>query len=714
METGQPAQQLAAPPSERTPTTPADLSGWPVEGRERCDFYHRVREFPPDVAEWRKRTVLRVMQDHELFPAVEPGEALDAVRAKLDDGISHLREVARILAVIHGTPRLGNKSDPVDELVYIILARKTREDAYQRTFEGLKARFATWDDLLAARRKTVEKLVFSGGLSGKKTLSLFGALRALRDRFGRCTLEPARAWPDDQLEEFLCSLPEISRKSAYCIMMYSFGRSVLPADTHVGRVLARLGPYRELGLDLSGLDHKQLQVILADLVPPNLRYSLHVNLVAHGRDVCRSPRPLCDRCELRNLCATYRAAEVQRLEQSDAPTVVDLFSGAGGLSEGFVRAGFRVLLALDQDPLALRTYRLNHPGVPDDRIICRDVRELQPGELRRRLGKRRIDVLAGAPPCQGFSHAGFRSKSTRTGYRLGGDDRNFLFEYMVAAALELRPRLFLMENVPGMQSARKENLSFLETAARMLEQRGRFRTAIWRMNASAFGVPQDRIRYFLVASSSSELPSPPAEEYQDMHRHDFDVDALPPVTLDEAIFDLPARGAGEGVAVERWAPSDATTDPRFRRYLAKFSLLSESPIIYNHTVRYHNARDLELYALLRPGEDSIHAVERHRRADLMRYRRDVFDDKYARMRGDRPSKTIVAHLAKDGNGYVHPVQVRSISIREAARLQSFHDRYAFCGSPSDQWIQLGNAVPPVLAGAIARSFFDLLRRKPCQ
>jgi DNA (cytosine-5)-methyltransferase 1 len=405
---------------------------------------------------------------------------------------------------------------------------------------------------------------------------------------------------------------------------------------------------------------------------------------------------------------------VQRLEQSDAPTVVDLFSGAGGLSEGFVRAGFRVLLALDQDPLALRTYRLNHPGVPDDRIICRDVRELQPGELRRRLGKRRIDVLAGAPPCQGFSHAGFRSKSTRTGYRLGGDDRNFLFEYMVAAALELRPRLFLMENVPGMQSARKENLSFLETAARMLEQRGRFRTAIWRMNASAFGVPQDRIRYFLVASSSGELPSPPTEEYQDMHRHDFDVDALPPVTLDEAIFDLPARGAGEGVAVERWAPSDATTDPRFRRYLAKFSLLSGSPIIYNHTVRYHNARDLELYALLRPGEDSIHAVERHRRADLMRYRRDVFDDKYARMRGDRPSKTIVAHLAKDGNGYVHPVQVRSISIREAARLQSFHDRYAFCGSPSDQWIQLGNAVPPVLAGAIARSFFDLLRRKPCQ
>src|SRR5262249_16771946 len=164
----------------------------------------------------------------------------------------------------------------------------------------------------------------------------------------------------------------------------------------------------------------------------------------------------------------------------------------------FVRAGFRVLLAIDRDPVALRTYRLNHPGVSDERLLCRDVRDLRRGELRRMLGKRRIDVLAGAPPCQGFSHAGFRSKSTRTGYRLGGDERNFLFEHMVTAALELRPRFFLMENVPGMQSARKENLSFLEIAARMLEERGRFRTAIWRMNASAFGVPQDRIRYFLV------------------------------------------------------------------------------------------------------------------------------------------------------------------------------------------------------------------------
>jgi DNA (cytosine-5)-methyltransferase 1 len=153
-----------------------------------------------------------------------------------------------------------------------------------------------------------------------------------------------------------------------------------------------------------------------------------------------------------------------------------------------------------------------------------------------------------------------------------------------------------------------------------------------------------------------------------------------------------------------------STDPRYRRYLKKFGLLSHSLILYNHTVRYHNERDLELYSLLRPGEDSIHVVERHGRADLMRYRRDVHEDKYWRLRGDRPSKTIVAHLAKDGNGYVHPSQIRSISIREAARLQSFHDDYAFCGAASDQWTQLGNAVPPLLAEKIGRSFLQVLKK----
>jgi DNA (cytosine-5)-methyltransferase 1 len=95
----------------------------------------------------------------------------------------------------------------------------------------------------------------------------------------------------------------------------------------------------------------------------------------------------------------------------------------------------------------------------------------------------------------------------------------------------------------------------------------------------------------------------------------------------------------------------------------------------------------------------------------MRYRSDVFDDKYARLRGDRPCRTIVSHLAKDGNGFIHPTQVRSISLREAARVQSFADDYVFCGSSSDQWVHVGNAVPPIMAEAIARSYRSALGRR---
>lgn len=693
----------------------AALSGWPFEGREKRDLYHRPREFPPEVQRWRARMVQRAIDDGDLFPRShrrakdDPENAIENVRALVDDGISYLREIARMMAILHGTPDLGNKKDPVDEMVYIILSRKTREEAYQSAFTALKRRFSTWDELLAAERDEVEALLDSGGLGDKKTTSIFGALRTLKERFGSCTLEPARGWSDEELETFLCSFPELHRKSAYCIMMYAFGRAVFPVDTHVGRTLSRLGPFRELGLELDGLDHKQLQSILADLVPPPLRYSLHVNLLMHGRDVCRAVKPLCGECAVRSLCRDHRSREAVRIESEERPRVIDLFTGAGGLSEGFHRAGFEIAAAVDMDPVALRTYWVNHPSVRDERIVCKDISTLTEAELRRVAGRRKVEVLIGAPPCQGFSNVGHRSKSSLTGYSISDDERNHLYAHMVRFALAFNPRLFLMENVPGMKSARDGASSFLDSAARKLAAAG-YRTTTWKLNAAAYGVPQERLRIFLVASRGLPLPVQPAGQYKDLASRALDPDALPPVTFDEATYDLPPRAADQGAPVERWAQVDRD-DPRGRRYLARFDLVRNSPLLFNHTVRYNNERDLELYALLQPGEDSVHALERYGRSDLMTYRSDVFDDKYARLRGDKPCKTIVSHLAKDGNGYIHPSQTRSISIREAARVQSFHDEYMFCGAPTDQWVQLGNAVPPVLGEIIGRSFIAALNTR---
>ena len=598
------------------------------------------------------------------------------------------------------------------------MSRKTRESAYQATFDLLKSRFETWDELLDADRSEVEALVRSGGLSNRKTTSLFGALQRLRDRFGSCTLDPALEWTDGELTRFLCSLPEIQRKSAYCVMMYAMGRKVFPVDTHVGRILSRIAPYRALGLDLTGLDHKKLQVVLEDLVPPGLRHSLHVNLIVHGREICRSRNPLCDRCELARFCSFARKRKVEAAIISGRSTFMDLFCGAGGMSSGFTAMGFRPLLAIDSDLHACRTYLLNHLDLPEEGVICGDIRDISAEDLAHRLGEGGLDVLVGSPPCQGFSLAGKRSKqshqarTTLRGYRIEEDERNHLFEYMIGAAMVLRPGLFLMENVPGMDSRRKNGPSFMKLAEKKLVEAG-FATAIWRLDAASYGVPQHRTRNFLVASSTGRLPAIPESEFQDGGQGFHDPDALPPVTLEAAIFDLPPVPAGGGQVAGRFSSQVDPEDPRHRFYLTnrRFPVKQPGRLLFNHRSRYNNDRDLELYALLAPGEDSVHAIERHDRRDLMRYRADVFDDKYARLRPDRPCKTIVSHLSKDGNSYIHPCQVRSITPREAARVQSFPDGFVFCGSPTEQWKQLGNAVPPALAAAIARAFRQFLDRE---
>jgi hypothetical protein len=138
-------------PADTSPVR--DLTGWPLHPSERRDFYHRIRVFPPEVARWRRRMLRTVAADPDRFPHAA-GLPESDIQARLDDGISYLRQLARILAALYGTPNLGNKPDPTDELIYIILARHTCEDAHQRAYNFLRKRFRTWDDLLDARARS--------------------------------------------------------------------------------------------------------------------------------------------------------------------------------------------------------------------------------------------------------------------------------------------------------------------------------------------------------------------------------------------------------------------------------------------------------------------------------------------------------------------------------------------------------------------------------
>jgi endonuclease III len=224
---------------------------------------------------------------------------------------TELRRIAGLLHRAYHTAHLGNLREPTAEFVYIILSRKTRESAYRAAFDRLRAE-GSWLHIASFRPNQLARFVRGGGLEQKKVAALQHGLRAIEKRFGRVDLSEARTLNDEDLFEFLTGLPEVGPKSARCIMLYAFGRPVFPVDAHVGRVLARLDVMRPVVGDLLHIDHKQRQERLANAIPPDLRYALHVNLIALGRDVCVARRPRCRECPLLKQCAHAKGETVRR------------------------------------------------------------------------------------------------------------------------------------------------------------------------------------------------------------------------------------------------------------------------------------------------------------------------------------------------------------------------------------------------------------------
>ena len=700
------------------PRLPHLISSCPVLVPD-SELWSGRKRFSPEHNRWRQRMQNHLLQNPDLFPFVQHQTGGDPARIRdlIDEEASTQQALTRMLQVMYPERDLGNQADPLDELIYIMISRRTREGSYQDVFSRLKARFPRWADMAAATVDEIHSVTGRAGLGIQRAADLQQALLLIHAQFGRYSLDDLHGWTDDRAEAFLITLPGVGPKTAYCVLMYSLGRAAFPVDTHNLRVLARMGVFSGAGLDLTGLDHKCAQAVLADLIAPELRHSLHVSLVLHGREVCQ-PQPRCDDCAVRNMCSLYRAAQVREARESARPTMVDLFCGAGGLSEGFRQAGFRTVLAVDSNPVALRTYRLNHPEVPEDRVICEDLVDFRrDGErLRGLLADERIDVLIGGPPCQGFSRAGWRSRGTGRRFTATEDDRNYLFQELVGLLQVLKPRIFVMENVPGIGEVKfGDGTNFLEVMQNAMQEVG-YTTAVWVLNAAAYGVPQNRVRKIIVgALNTDELPDEtrqtilgllnavPEVQFRassNQYREDSRSSnaSLPePITLDEAIRDLPAVQAGEGLWVQR---SERPAHTSARLDLPGSPLRHPQGLLTSHVSRYQNEKDLERYALLEPGENYLDLIRRD--STLENYSTGSFHDKYYRLEPHLPSKTIVAHLRKDGNSYVHPTQVRSLTVREAARLQSFPDGYIFTGSRGDQFQQIGNAVPPRMGRAIAR------------
>ena len=218
------------------------------------------------------------------------------------------RRAARLLPWVdsklrreYRTASLGNKRNPLDELIYIQLSVRTREGTYHSTYPSLR-RLAggRWDRLREIPVKAIVQSIRAGGMAGVKVARIRGMLDVIAKRFGRATLSPLGRMNDDDAESFLRSLPGVGPKVARCVMLYSLDREVFPVDSHCRRVLARLGLLPE------DVDIKQAHDFLQALVPKPIRRSLHVNLVHHGRAVCAPVNPRCGECVLLARCPSGR------------------------------------------------------------------------------------------------------------------------------------------------------------------------------------------------------------------------------------------------------------------------------------------------------------------------------------------------------------------------------------------------------------------------
>lgn len=378
------------------------------------------------------------------------------------------------------------------------------------------------------------------------------------------------------------------------------------------------------------------------------------------------------------------------------PVVLDLFCGAGGMSLGFEMAGYHIGLGVDNNPLACQTHADNFDG----RCVRADIASIvDPSAFIRGHGLEGVNVIIGGPPCQGFSRVG-RGKLRQVNndpYYIH-DPRNQLYREFIRFVAALRPLWFVMENVPDMQY-------YHDGTARLLDRvMDEFRTLGYSVDprvllAADYGVPQTRQRLFIVGNRLGEEIGWPAPTHGDgrLYLH---------VTVWDAIGDLPIVDIKHRQDEIPYHPRGVLND--YQREMREGS----DGVVYNHQTRWHRPDDIRAFTLLSEGGRYVDLPDELRRYDSKSHpeKRDVwFWDRYRKLIRDKPSWTIEAHIGKDTYRHIYPSRTgepephRTISVREAARLQSFPDRFRFLGPFTRQFYQVGNAVPPLLAKAVAKA-----------
>ncbi|MEB5952681.1 DNA cytosine methyltransferase [Enterococcus innesii] len=366
---------------------------------------------------------------------------------------------------------------------------------------------------------------------------------------------------------------------------------------------------------------------------------------------------------------------------------LDLFAGAGGFSYGMENAGFDVVVAIEYDEKIAKTYKANHP---DTIMINKDIRKVRatPEEegiiddnisISELFNGNQVDIIFGGPPCQGFSMAGHRIRKEKPFFL---DERNLLFLEFFRMVKELMPKVFIIENVPGILnydggSVKKQ----IEDKFSLLG----YNVSSKVLSAEKYGVPQKRKRAIFIGNriglDSEKLFPTETHSSADI------------VTVWEAISDLPSLKSGEGEEVQTY-----TTAPK-SVYQKKMRNTIDGRY-FNHVSSVHSEKTVEILKMIKPGETMKNLPKKFQT-------KSVHSGAYGRMLKNEPSYTLTTRINTPSVGRItHPVDNRTITPREAARIQSFPDSYRFIGDITTVGIQIGNSVPPLLGKAIGSSVME--------
>lgn len=400
------------------------------------------------------------------------------------------------------------------------------------------------------------------------------------------------------------------------------------------------------------------------------------------------------------------------MDKPNQPIFIDLFSGAGGFSLGFHMASFKGECALEIDSWAVDTLKNN---CPDIKVIQGDIRKYQTPQDIKTICPITPHIIIGGPPCQGFSIAGPAQKDSK-------DPRNSLFIDYARWVNVFQPQVFVMENVKGLLTRNNANgEKVIEIIKNTFTNLG-YSVEIWILNAAEYGVPQIRERIFIVGNrlGIEKIGEPPKTHVlangNKKNGNDqpklFEIDGLPSaISVWDAISDLPELLAGKGDEEQDYTVAPQTAYQSWAR--------ANQEILFNHVAMSHSPRLVERFKHIGWGESSANVPHEHRAQERNgngKISEKTYDQNNRRLNPYKPSHTIAASFYAN---FIHPFQHRNLTAREGARIQSFPDWYKFMGKKTVisykllqregrldekhlcQYNQIGNAVPPLLAKAIA-------------